>query len=64
MSTLAGMRGERFLLAISAVVLSLAVSSCAVIGAIFKAGAVTGIVAVVLFAAVVALVISRFSKSR
>jgi hypothetical protein len=57
------MRIDRALLAISAVCVVLAASGCAIIGGIFKAGAVTGIVGVVVLAAVVLLVVSRFSKS-
>jgi len=58
------MRTERLLLAIFGGCVALAASGCAIIGGIFKAGAVTGIVGVVLLAAVVVLLITRFTGGR
>lgn len=53
----------KVLLALSGLCVAMAATGCAIIGGIFKAGAVTGIVGVVVLVAVVLLVVSRVSKS-
>jgi len=53
---------SRFMAAMALVIMSLAVSSCSVIGDIFKAGMCFGIFIVVAIIVVIVIVILRLSK--
>lgn len=56
------MKNKTFMLAIIATLL-LSLQSCAVVGGIFKAGAATGIIAVVLFIALIIFILVKvFNK--